>query len=289
MKQQEVVRICGTIKVKAKHLLEMDEVMSRFPYLMERILQIVDDKGLVKSREVSRRLQGFIGRREYPWLRIVKIPTRLKTGDTYLHLAAEYGQLDMFVWILEIESKSSLRETDKNLLYENSSSSFLVACRFGRVEIAKMLLKKLHELKIDFMKEANAISWPHQNSISGDEPESLRFDPLLKIMYVEQGFQLACRAGHINIVEMMIVNSESLKFDLTVKTIFGHTGFHLACGAGHVNVVEMLIDKSKFINLDLNAKDIQGYTGFQLAVNYWIVDVINCIQSKMPCLAHFNK
>ena len=271
------------------HLSEMDEVMKRFPYLMERILKILDDKGLVKSRELSRRLQGFIDPREYPWLRIVKIPTRLKSGNTYLHLSAEYGQFGMFEWILEMESTSSLRVTDKNLLYENSSSSFLVACRFGRVEIAKMLLKKLHELKIDFMKEANAINWLHQNSILGDEPESLRFDPLLKIMYVERGFQLACRAGHINIVEMLIVNSESLKFDLTVKTIFGHTGFHLACGAGHVNVVEMLIDKSKFINLDLNATNIQGYTGFQLAVNNRIVDVINLIQSKMPCLAHFNK
>ena len=272
-----------------EQLLGMEEVMSRFPYLMERILKIMDDKGLVKCRELSRRLQGFIDRREYPWLRIVKIPTRLKTGDTYLHLSAEYGQFGMFEWILEIESKSSLRETDKNLLYENSSSSFLVACRFGRVEIAKMLLKKLHELKIDFMQEANAVNWLHQNSILGDEPESLRFDPLLKTMYVERGFQLACRAGHSNIVEMLIINSGSLKFDLTVKTIFGHTGFHLACGAGHVNVVEMLMDKSKFINLDLNAKDIQGYTGYQLAVNRGIVDVINLIQSKMPCLAHFNK
>ena len=130
---------------------------------MERILKIMDDKGLVKSRELSRRLQGFIDRREYPWLRIVKIPTRLKSGDTYLYLSAEYGQLGMFEWILEIESKSSLRETDKNLLYENSSSSFLVACRFGRVEIAKMLQKKLHELKIDFMQEANSVNWLHQN------------------------------------------------------------------------------------------------------------------------------
>ena len=126
------------------HLLGMDEVMSRFPYLMERILKIMDDKGLVKSRELSRRLQGFIDRREYPWLRIVKIPTRLKTGDTYLHLAAEYGQFGMFEWILEMESKVlqfGNWETDINLCYENSSSSFLVACRSGRVKIAEMLLK----------------------------------------------------------------------------------------------------------------------------------------------------
>ena len=267
----------------------MNEFILRFPNLMKQIIHKMDNRGLSKSRVVARTWKEFIDEGNYPWLRIVKIPTRLKSGDTYLYLSAEYGQLGMFEWILEIESKSSLRESDKNLLYENSSSSFLVACRFGRVEIAKMLQKKLHELKIDFMQEANAVNWLHQNSILGDEPESLRFDPLLKTMYVERGFQLACRAGHSNIVEMLIFNSESLKFDLTVKTIFGHTGFHLACGAGHVNVVEMLMDKSKFINLDLNAKDIQGYTGFQLAVNRGIVDVIHLIQSKMPCLASFNK
>ena len=266
------------------HLLEMDEVMSRFPYLMERILKIMNNKGLVKGRELSRRLQGFIDRREYPWLRIVNIPTRLKIGNTYLHLSAEYGQLGMFEWILEIESKSPLRGTDKNLLYENSSSSFLVACCFGRVEIAKMLLKTLDELKIDLIREANAISWLNPNSMLRDEPESLRFDPLLKIMYVERGFQLACRAGHINIVELLIDKSESLKVDLTAKNIFAQTGFHLACLLGHANVVEMLIDKSESLKFDLTAKDIEDKTGFQLAVIRGNVDVINLVKSKMPCL-----
>ena len=272
------------VKLEKQHLKEMDEAMKRFPYLMEEIIQIMDDKGLVKCREVSRTLQEFVDYREYPWLRIVKIPTRLKSGNTYLHLSAEYGQLGVFEWILEIKSKSPLWETDKNLLYENSSSSFLVACHFGRVEIAKMLLKKLDELKIDLIREANAISWLNPNSMLRDEPESLRFDPLLKIMYVERGFQLACRAGHINIVELLIDKSESLKVDLTAKNIFAQTGFHLACLAGHTNVVEILIDKSASLKFDLTAKDIEDKTGFQLAVIRGNVDVINLVKSKMPCL-----
>jgi hypothetical protein len=38
----------------------MDETMKRFPHLMEQIIQKLDDKGLVKSREMSRRLKELV-------------------------------------------------------------------------------------------------------------------------------------------------------------------------------------------------------------------------------------
>ena len=85
----------------------MDETMQRFPHLIEQIIQKLDDKGLVKSREVSRRLQELVDTKEYPWLRIVKIPTRMKYFNIS-HLAAEYGQFGMFKCILESEKKPSL-------------------------------------------------------------------------------------------------------------------------------------------------------------------------------------
>ena len=66
---------------------------------------------------MSTRLQEFVDTKEYPWLRIVKIPTRLKYYNI-LHLAAEYGQFVMFEWILE-------KETDKKVLHKESSSSFI--------------------------------------------------------------------------------------------------------------------------------------------------------------------
>ena len=111
----------------------MDEAMKRFPHLTEQIIQKMDNKGLVKSREVSRTWQEFVDAKEYPWLRIVRIPTRLKRSNTYLHLAAEYGQFGMFEWILEREAKV--------LQFGNCSSSFLVACLSGRLKFAEMLLK----------------------------------------------------------------------------------------------------------------------------------------------------
>ena len=75
---------------------DINEIMLRFPHMMEQLLQKLDNEGLAKSREVTKTWQKFIDRKMYPWLRIVNIPTILSNGNTYLHLAAKHGQIDMF-------------------------------------------------------------------------------------------------------------------------------------------------------------------------------------------------
>ena len=295
------------------HWSEVDKVMSRFPHLMEQIIFKLDNKGLVKSREVSRRMQEFVDIKEYPWLRIVKIPTRLEKGDTYLDLAAEYGQFGMFEWILE-------KETDKKVLHKESSSSFLHACYFGHVILAEMLLNKLDELQYDLMRIGILLNDNHlmtkvmyvesgfkhgcrnghvnivemlidksenekNNPLTKWNPtRSLRFNFTTKNNFGQTGFHLACGTGHSKVVEVLIERSESLNFDLTAKNDYGHTGFHLACASGHTNVIKVLNDKSESLKIDLTAKDIEGYTGFQLAVKFENVDVINWIKSEMLCL-----
>ena len=78
----------------------MEEIILRFPHLAEKIFQKLANEDLAKSREVERLWQKFIGEKNYLWLRIVDIPTILQDGDTYMHLAAQYGQTDMFEMIL---------------------------------------------------------------------------------------------------------------------------------------------------------------------------------------------
>ena len=112
---------------------EMKDLFLRFPHLMEQILQKLDNKGLVKSREVASIWQEFIDQKTYPWIRIVKIPTILKSGNGYLHIAVKHNQIDMFENILS-------SEVDKNLVNDNGYTPFLVACLFGRVRIAKILM-----------------------------------------------------------------------------------------------------------------------------------------------------
>ena len=244
----------------------MNKLEVRFPHLMVQIIKKVDNKGLVKSRKVTRTWQKFIDEENYPWLRIVKIPTILRR-NTYLYLAADYGQIDM----CEMISKS---EGDEKLFHNNVPYPYLIACHNGHVKIAEMLLMKLHELKIYFCRKAN-------DSIVLDQSESPQIGPLLKIMWLETGFVTACHAGHINVVKMLIDKSVPLELDLADQSGYGHTGFHLACQGGNTNVVELLLDKSESVNFDLTAKDRHGHTGFQKAMN---VNVINLIKSKMPCL-----
>ena len=169
----------NTIEFKEKHKLEMENVLLKFPHFMEKILQKLDDESLVKSREVARKWKKLIDQRKYPWVRIVKFPTILHGGNTYLHLAAKDNQIDTFEVILNDEA-------DKNLVNDKGYTPFLVACLFGQMRIAELLMKKPAELKIDLSRKTNCN---------------------------ETAFHLACISGNADMAEMIVKNSDMLKID----------------------------------------------------------------------------
>ena len=74
----------------------MQDLMVRIPHLSEQIFQKLNHKSLFKCREAARSWQNIIDGRNYPWLRIVTIPTMSKERHSYLHLAAESGQIEVF-------------------------------------------------------------------------------------------------------------------------------------------------------------------------------------------------
>ena len=79
----------------------MDNLILRFAHVVERIFEQLDDKSLAKCREVEKSWQKFIDERNYPWIRIVEIPKVLKYGFTYLHLAAQTGQTEIFQLLID--------------------------------------------------------------------------------------------------------------------------------------------------------------------------------------------
>ena len=172
----------------------MKVVMLRFPHLAEQIFQKLDNGGLAKSREVEYVWQKFIDERDYPWLRIVNIPTVLKRAKTYLHLAAERGQIDAFEMILN-------EDDNKDPKTDWGRTPFLIACLEGHINIASILMKKSWELKIDL----------NQKDISG-----------------RTAFHLSCQEGHSGIAKMIMNNSSKLKIDLNTKHTGGRTAFMLA-------------------------------------------------------------
>ena len=162
----------------------MRDLIFRFPHLAERIFQQLDDKGLAKSRQVEKLWQKFIDERNYPWLRIIKIPTILQDGYTYMHLAAQYGQTDMFEIILNQEDNKNPKSK------YGFETPFLIACRKGHMNIALIILEKSDELKIELNTQDN---------------------------YGSTAFHTACWNGNSEIAEMIMKYSPQLKIDLNSK------------------------------------------------------------------------
>ena len=91
--------------------------MLRFPHLPEQIFQKLDNENLFKCREVAKSWQNLIDGRNYPWFRIVNIPSILSKGNTYLHFAAKTGQIEAYKKALEIEEDKNIKnECDDNVM-----------------------------------------------------------------------------------------------------------------------------------------------------------------------------
>ena len=162
----------------------MNNVPLRYPHLMEQILQKLDNESLVKSRKVGRMWQKFIDQTKfYPWIHIVKIPTILKDGNTYLHVAAKTGQAKFFNLILENED---IIDSNNN----ENVTPFQLACERGHSNIIKVLIEKFDPIKMNFNKKDN---------------------------HGQTGFHVACKNGHSKTVDMLILESTKLKLNLSAK------------------------------------------------------------------------
>ena len=243
---------------------------------MEQILQKLDNEGLVKSREIAKLWYRFIDTRMYSWLRIVKIPTILNRGNTYLHLAAKNGPIDMFEVVLDIED-------DKESENYDGLTPFLVACRYGRVKIAEILMNKCDELKIDLSKtNSNRSTAFHFVCIGGNyelaelimkNSDSLKININEKNKFSRTAFTYACQLGHLQIVEMLMKNSE------TMESIIE---YHLACKNGQKNIVKILIDKPELLKLDLSLYG--GNTGFHFANRFGHASIVKMLVDKAELL-----
>ena len=192
--------------------------MLRFPHLPEQIFQKLDDESLSKCREVTRSWQNIIDGRNYPWLRIVNIPTILKERNSYLHLAAKTGQIEAFKTAFN-------EEEDKNIKNGVGETPFYLACYGGCLKIVQLLLKN-HD--IDLNDQTNFGLTP---------------------------FYYACMSGHFDVVKMLMKNKAALSIDITPKgqgnIWVGNATDCLACHRGQLDVVKIFIEYANTSNIDI--------------------------------------
>jgi ankyrin repeat protein len=214
--------------------------MIRYPHLPEQIFQKLDNESLFKCREVERSWQNIIDGRNYPWLRIANIPTKRRIRNTYLHLAAETGQIEAFKTAFN-------EEEDKNVKNSAGETPFHLACKNGRLEIVQLLLKNT-DLKININAKDNHV-----------------IDFNAKTNHGITAFYYACWLGHLDVVKILMENAVAFSIDISTKDNDGYTAFVAACSRGQSDVVKIFIDYASILSIDLNTKAKNGHTAFHFA------------------------
>ena len=211
--------------------MKMEDFMLRFPHLPEKIFQKLDNSSLFKCREVLKSWKTLIDGKNYPWLRVVNIPTILKKKDRYLHLAAETGQIEAF-------KIASNKEKNMNIKNRCGETSFHLACKKGRSMIVQFILKKSGV------------------QINSDTKNNQTIDLNVKTKKLGiTGLGLACENGHSEVVNILMENAIDLKISVNEKDNYERTPVYLACMQGHSGVVKNFIQNKVAWNINFKIED----------------------------------
>ena len=262
--------------------MKMHDLIFKFPHLPEQIFQKLDDESLLKSREVAKSWQNIIDGRNYPWLRIVIIPTILKNGYKNLQSAANTGQIEAY-------KEAFIGEEAKNIKTKFGETSFLLACKNGRIQIVVHLLEIAQAAKekrdMEFRSQQGTIDHKKQFLAYGFPPfpypippgvdpsmhmHMLNSDSVYKAKYDKD--RLDRKKAFKEKIDHY--NRKRDGVDLNAKTKNGYTAFHWTCIKGHSKILNIVMGNAAALGIDLNAKTKTGKTAFYLACKNGHLDVI---------------
>ena len=200
----------------------------RFQHITENIFKRLDKRSLANCSEVGKTWKNVIDSKNLSWILIIEVPSIQKYENTYPHVAAKTGQLEVFEKMME-------RRVDLNIKGWCDLTAFHYACESGHKKNAEFLMQK----SVDFDIDLNA-----------------------KDNYGKTAFHLVCLGGLLDIAKMLVQKSVEFNVDLNAKDDYGKTAFHFVCQEGLLDIVEMLMHNSIEFNIDLNAEENCGKTAF---------------------------
>ena len=176
----------------------MELFIQRTPHIAKHIFDQLDNKSLKNCQEVNKLWMKFISNKNMAWLRIIKFPEILKYRDTYLHIAAKYGQSTIFENV-EINNEKDI----------HGFTPMHLVCKYGHFKIVEILTKK-----------------PVESGSFGSTKMSLLLNENNLQYYGEMGvgetpFQIAVKGGQTKIVELLVQNSAKFNLKLNVPFSLG--------------------------------------------------------------------
>ena len=180
-------------------------------------------------------------------------------GQTALHLAAKYNNIEVCKSILDKGRLSNLHPKDNQ-----GNTPLHIASENGSVEIVKALILKCSSSITEFIKKNACSETPlHLACKKGHVQASRQLlqwkfgdEQVFKVESIDEEnrtpLHLASEEGHLQIVELLI-KEHGANIKHTDK--YGASSLHRACEKGHLDVVKkflLLVDISELVDLKSN-------------------------------------
>ena len=248
----------------------MDNIISRFPGLAERIFNSLDDENLVGSKTVSRSWSEFTENEVFYLRRIIK---KLIGGyedfkETW-KLVMQKADIEMTKELAHAVkfflSKHPVNCFEEENCYHRalSHSPLHIGAEAGQVSLCEFILKITKD-KNPKIETGDNIGWTllHEaaqhghllicymimNEITDKNPKDLSgYTPL----------HAAARSGQLLICSMIMIEIQ----DKNPGDATGYTPLHVAAARGHLETSKMLMNKVT----DINPRDNEGWTPLHAA------------------------
>ena len=119
----------------------MEVLIQRFHHIASQIFNHLDKKSIRNCRQAAKLWKNFIDDKKLSWIHMVNIPYILENGETYLHMAAQRGQFEVFKMIIEGEEVINTKN-------KRGITPIHYACAIGHFKIVNTFIQKLLELNI---------------------------------------------------------------------------------------------------------------------------------------------
>ena len=268
----------------------MEEILSRFPHLSQRIFNLLDNNGLEKSKEVDRYWNTYIAEQKFYSIRIIKATLKQfqEVGPTWNALFAQ----SLTKMIIDLQKTvQTFYQEHKRIAYSRVSNCLIYCslkfpCCFKVQEHSQLQITPLHIAAysgdLDLLKYVRERNQLYLKDYWGCTPLHLAAHNghLEMCQYIIDAFggrntgnghghtpfHEAASHGHLKICELFIHTFD----EIHTAANNGNTPLHEAAKRGHLKICEILVKNL----VDKNpAADYSGWTPLHCAAFYGHLEV----------------
>ena len=225
----------------------MADLILRFPHIVERILDELNNCDLANCRKLSKSLRKFIDMQKLPWIRMIKKYSRSQTEFCDQWKQVTEKTPTPMVKKLAIYTEKFFKASPERQ-YHQWSPHFIVADQ-GGLEFYKDIAEKTECIN---PRKLNGESWELNKFVD------------LNFQHASSALDMAVIKGQLEICKFIMNANKVDKNAKTFTNTNGVTTLHLAARYGHFDLCHFLIQNLP----DKCPKSINGWTPFHEAASF---------------------